>query len=125
MSSHNQDPRVEAAIARGSQHDQEGGVQVTVRYLVTRYSSPWEWSILSVPGDTPLGQIDDKEPVCIFGTFTEAKTWLASQTKAWVDGFTDDAREIRRLRKRDVAPASTAEIANLPKTHRSVGHVEP
>ena len=62
-----------------------------LRYSVSRWSSPWEWSIHSVPADTPLGQIGDDQPCFVFETFGEAKKWLAKETKAWVDGFTDDA----------------------------------
>ncbi len=91
------------------------------RYKVNRWSSPWEWGINSVPDETPLGQIGDKEPVYVFKTFGEAKTWLAGQTKAWVDGFTNDAREIRALRARDVAPATEVDLALDTRRRRDAG----
>lgn len=87
------------------------------RYVATRWSSPWEWTINTVPDDTPLGQVGDENPAYVFETFGEAKKWLISQTKAWVDGFQDDAREIRALRARDVEPATTAELT-IDESHR-------
>lgn len=91
------------------------------RYRVSRWSSPWEWSIHSVPDDTPLGQIGDKHPEYVVATFGEAKKWLAEQTKAWTSGFLDDAREIRALRVRDIDPATEVDLALDTRRRRDAG----
>jgi hypothetical protein len=68
-------------------------------YLATRYSSPGEWSIKLVTEEYAL---EPGSPAAVFATFTEAKEWLTDQTRAWVEGFRDDAIELRGLRKSDV-----------------------
>ena len=70
------------------------------RYSVTRWSSPGEWSIEVVSEDY---DIQPGSPAAVFDTFTQAKAWLTDQTRAWVEGFLDDAIEIRGLRKTAVA----------------------
>lgn len=70
-----------------------------VRYAVSRWSSPGEWHIETVPkGWKPF----DGNPAEVFDTFTEAKAWLVYQTRPWVEGFADDMSAIRALRKADV-----------------------
>jgi hypothetical protein len=67
-------------------------------YLATRYGSPGEWSIEECAQNEP----EPDGPCAIFDTFTETKAWLIDQTEAWYQGFRDDMREVRALRKSDV-----------------------
>jgi hypothetical protein len=70
-----------------------------MRYIVSRYGSPGEWHIAECADDEPPG---GEAAVATFATFAEAKAWLIDQTFAWYDGFRDDMREVRALRKSDV-----------------------
>lgn len=66
-------------------------------YHVTRFASPYEWSIEKVPiGHEKLDPSDNGE---VFETWLQAKTWLIDQTQAWIEGFRDDMAEIRKLKK--------------------------